>query len=122
MSDRRNRLAIRIIGTASLLVSVAMAARGANQVAIPQGTVIELQTTSSLDSGTAQQGDTFSTTVRRPVYLPLGPVRVNLRKVRGRGQIRLLEQPTATNDYTAVVQVNDQAQQGSAWYEFTLDW
>lgn len=54
--------------------------------------------------------------------LPYSPVQVTLNKVRGRGQIRLLEQPTASNNYTAVVQVDDQSQQGNAWYEFTLDW
>jgi hypothetical protein len=54
--------------------------------------------------------------------LPFDNVQVNLRKVRGRGQIRLLEQPTASNNYTAVVQVNDQGDSGRGWYEFTLDW
>ncbi|MHB8652550.1 MAG: peptidoglycan-binding domain-containing protein [Terriglobia bacterium] len=54
--------------------------------------------------------------------LPYSPVQVTLSKVRGRGQIRLLEQPTASNNYTAVVQVDDQSEQGNAWYEFTLDW
>lgn len=54
--------------------------------------------------------------------LPLRPVTVTLRKVRGRGDIRLLEQPSAANSYTAVVQVNDQGYQANAWYEFTLDW
>jgi hypothetical protein len=47
---------------------------------------------------------------------------VTLRKERGRGEIRLLEQPSAANAYTAVVQVNDQGYSGNAWYEFTLDW
>lgn len=54
--------------------------------------------------------------------LPLRSVTVTLRKVRGRGEIRLLEQPSAANSYTAVVQVNDQGYEGNAWYEFTLDW
>jgi Putative peptidoglycan binding domain len=54
--------------------------------------------------------------------LPYSPVHVTMNKIRGRGQIRLLEQPTASNNYTAVVQVNDQATPGSGWYEFTLDW
>ena len=54
--------------------------------------------------------------------LPYSPVQVTMNKIRGRGQIRLLEQPTASNNYTAVVQVNDQAIPGSGWYEFTLDW
>jgi hypothetical protein len=34
----------------------------------------------------------------------------------------MLEQPTASNNYTAVVQVSDQGDSGQAWYEFTLDW
>jgi peptidoglycan hydrolase-like protein with peptidoglycan-binding domain len=54
--------------------------------------------------------------------LPYNEVQVNLQKVRGRGNIRLLEQPTASNDYTAVIQVNDQGDSGRGWYEFTLDW
>ena len=55
-------------------------------------------------------------------FLHWSGIQVNLRKVRGRGQIELLEQPTASNYYTAVVQVDDQDASGSAWYEFTLDW
>jgi len=39
-----------------------------------------------------------------------------------RGESRLLEQPRAANDHTAVVQVNDQGYQGNAWYGFTIDW
>lgn len=54
--------------------------------------------------------------------LPYREVNVTLSKVRGRGNITLLEQPNAANNYTAVVQVDDQAIAGSAWYEFTLDW
>ncbi|HEV2349161.1 MAG TPA: peptidoglycan-binding domain-containing protein [Terriglobia bacterium] len=61
-------------------------------------------------------------TYQLSIALPFDEVQVNLNKVRGRGQIRLLEQPTASNNYTAVVQVNDQGTPGSAWYEFTLDW
>jgi hypothetical protein len=70
-----------------------------------------------LTSGQVQQA-----TYQLSAPLPLRPVQVSLRKVRGRGQIRLLEQPTASNNYTAVVQVNDQGESGNAWYEFTLDW
>ncbi|HEV2233319.1 MAG TPA: peptidoglycan-binding domain-containing protein [Terriglobia bacterium] len=54
--------------------------------------------------------------------LPYSEINVTLTKVRGRGNITLLEQPSAANNYTAVVQVDDQAIAGSAWYEFTLDW
>ena len=54
--------------------------------------------------------------------LPISDINVTLAKVRGRGNITLLEQPNAANNYTAVVQVDDQAMAGSDWYEFTLDW
>jgi len=70
-----------------------------------------------LTSGQVQQA-----TYQLSAPLPLRPVQVTLRMVRGRGQIRLLEQPTASNNYTAVVQVNDESESGNAWYEFTLDW
>lgn len=70
-----------------------------------------------LTAGQVQQA-----TYQLSAALPLRPVQVNFRKVRGRGQIRLLEQPTASNNYTAVVQVNDQDASGRSWYEFTLDW
>lgn len=70
-----------------------------------------------LSSGLIQQGSH-----QLSAALPYSPVQVTMNKVRGRGQIRLLEQPTASNNYTAVVQVDDQSQQGNAWYEFTLDW
>jgi len=70
-----------------------------------------------LTSGQVQQA-----TYQLSAPLPLRPVQVSLRKVRGRGQVRLLEQPTASNNYTAVVQVNDEGESGNAWYEFTLDW
>jgi len=54
--------------------------------------------------------------------LPNAEVNVTLTKIRGRGKITLIEQPSIQNNYTAVVQVDDQAIAGSAWYEFTLDW
>jgi len=54
--------------------------------------------------------------------LPNAEVNVTLTKIRGRGKITLIEQPSIQNNYTAVIQVDDQAIAGSAWYEFTLDW
>jgi len=70
-----------------------------------------------LQSAPIQQG-----TYDMPSPLPNAEVNVTLTKIRGRGNISLLEQPSAANNYTAVVQVDDQAIAGSAWYEFTLDW
>ena len=69
-----------------------------------------------LTAGQLQQA-----TYQLSASLPRRPVQVSLHKVRGRGQIRLLEQPAASNNYTAVVQMNDE-DSGNAWYEFTLDW
>ncbi|MDD5542450.1 MAG: peptidoglycan-binding protein [Acidobacteriia bacterium] len=77
---------------------------------------------SRVDMAHLTAGQVQQATYQLSSALPLSPVQVTLRKVRGRGQILLLEQPTASNNYTAVVQVNDQDAWGSAWYEFTLDW
>ena len=51
---------------AFLFAAVVMAS---DRVTIPEGNVIELQTTTPLDSRTARQGDTFSTTVLHSVYV-----------------------------------------------------
>ena len=78
---------------------------------------------SSVQSSHLQSGPLQNSTYQLPGSpLPSHPVNVTLRKERGRGEIRLLEQPSAANAYTAVVQVNDQGYSGNAWYEFTLDW
>lgn len=55
---------------------------------------------------------------------PLPPAEVELRLevLRGRGEVRILEQPTRRNDYTAVVRVNDQDHGGDSDYELELSW
>jgi hypothetical protein len=53
--------------------------------------------------------------------LPNKDVEVALESALGRGQIRLVEQPRQTNDYTARVSIRD-PQSGSAEYTFTLSW
>ena len=53
--------------------------------------------------------------------LPNRPVNVELRRVSGRGQVTVIEQPNARNNYTARVRVRD-SQGGSARYSFVLDW
>ncbi len=59
----------RGVGAACVAFLFAAVVMASDRVTVPEGTVIELQTTSSLDSGTAQQGDTFSTTVVRSIYV-----------------------------------------------------
>ena len=53
--------------------------------------------------------------------LPNRPVRVRLVKEGGRGDIDIIEQPSARNNYTAVVRVKDW-QAGSSKYGFVLQW
>jgi hypothetical protein len=53
--------------------------------------------------------------------LPNKDVEVSLEGALGRGQIRLVEQPRQSNNYTARVSIRD-PQSGSAEYSFTLSW
>jgi len=53
--------------------------------------------------------------------LPNKDVEVTLDGALGRGQIRLVEQPRRSNDYTVRVSIRD-PQSGSAEYSFTLSW
>jgi hypothetical protein len=53
--------------------------------------------------------------------LPHHPVRVWLEQVSGRGHVRLAQQPTPDNGFTAIVRIHDKAP-GRGHYEFTLHW
>ncbi len=53
--------------------------------------------------------------------LPSRHVNVNLRRVSGRGQVEVIEQPSPRNNFTARVRVRD-SQGGSAHYSFVLNW
>jgi hypothetical protein len=54
--------------------------------------------------------------------LPSREVHLKLRKIEGRGNVRLVEEPSSWNDYTAVVRVDDGEQMGDSYYEFELVW
>ena len=54
--------------------------------------------------------------------LPAADVELTLRTIQGRGNLRLLEQPTRRNDYTAVVRIDDSEPMGDDEYEFELSW
>lgn len=56
-----------------------------------------------------------------PSPLPGTPVNVQLRAVRGRGRVQLVQQPTAENGYTAGVLIEDN-DAGADFYEFELSW
>ena len=50
--------------------------------------------------------------------LPTRNVKVEVLKKKGRGTVRVIEQPNRSNDYTAVVQILDP---GSSWKEYELE-
>jgi outer membrane lipoprotein SlyB len=56
-----------------------------------------------------------------PSPLPRNPVNIQLNKLRGRGKVELVERPSAANNYTAVVLIQD-APSGDDFYEFELSW
>jgi hypothetical protein len=56
-----------------------------------------------------------------PQALPRSSVRLQFNKIRGRGTVRLIEQPSQYNDYTAIVLIED-PDAGAAEYEFELRW
>jgi len=73
--------------------------------------------TSEAVRGTAVMREHFK--FARP--LPPHDVAVRIEKVDGRGEIRLVEQPSERNGYTARVQIRD-PQAGVGEYAFTLTW
>ena len=54
--------------------------------------------------------------------LPEWDVDIELRKIEGRGDVRLIEEPSSWNEYTAVVRVDDSHHVGDNYYEFELTW
>lgn len=53
--------------------------------------------------------------------LPTRNVTVEVVKKKGRGNVRVLEQPSRDNDYTAVIQILDEAG-GAKEYELEINW
>ncbi len=54
-------------------------------------------------------------------WLPERPVAVFLRHEEGRGHVRIVQQPSPENDWTAAVRIHD-PQPGRSHYEFELGW
>lgn len=53
--------------------------------------------------------------------LPQADVTVSLRQLEGRGSVELIQAPSAENDYTAVVRIED-SKSGDDTYELELSW
>ena len=54
-------------------------------------------------------------------YLPDRPVTVFIKRFDGRGNVEVVRQPNANNNYTAVVRIKD-PQPGRGHYNFVLGW
>ncbi len=78
-----------------------------------KGNQIEYRTV----SGRTMPNGTFSFTTR----MPESEVVVGVTKSKGRGTVRIVEQPTASNDFTAVVEIYDDGG-GAKEYELEIYW
>lgn len=54
--------------------------------------------------------------------VPRSPVEVKLIWITGRGQVEVVQQPSAVNGYTTIVRIDDSQKGGDKRYEFTLRW
>jgi hypothetical protein len=68
-------------------------------------------------SGNPNSNNTFNFTSP----LPDRRVTVRLNKIRGRGDIRIVQQPSRDNDFTAIIEIRD-PNRGPDDYEFELSW
>jgi hypothetical protein len=53
--------------------------------------------------------------------LPAEPVMVSVRRLAGRGDVRVIQQPSRQNGYTAIVEINDWAR-GAQEYRLQVNW
>jgi hypothetical protein len=54
--------------------------------------------------------------------LPRRDVQLRLERIAGRGDVRIVEEPNAWNQYTATVRIDDGGEPGSDYYEFAVSW
>jgi len=57
-----------------------------------------------------------------PAFVPSAPEKVKLSKKAGRGAITVSELPTAANNKTLSITLDDGSWGGADWYEFTVSW
>lgn len=75
------------------------------------------EATSRLITGAPIAGGQFNFTLP----LPQRPVALTLRKIKGRGSVEIIQQPSRNNGFTAVVEIYD-SRGGSEDYEFEITW
>ena len=73
--------------------------------------------TSETTAGQPLSGESFSING----YLASRPGTVSVRKIKGRGTVSVLQQPSWENDYTAIIQVTDTGG-GSDDYQLEISW
>ncbi|MFN0111138.1 MAG: BON domain-containing protein [Blastocatellia bacterium] len=54
--------------------------------------------------------------------IPRSPMEVKLIWQTGRGQISIVQQPSAANGYTTIIRIDDSQKGGEKRYEFTIRW
>jgi hypothetical protein len=70
---------------------------------------------------TIRGGPARNVTFNFTAPLPRRPANVEVRKLRGRGAVEVIQQPSRDNNFTAVVEIRD-SQGGAEEYEFELIW
>ena len=55
-------------------------------------------------------------------FIPSIAREVRINKIKARGKVSILEQPTANNKYTLVVLFDDTKPAGAEWYQIELYW
>lgn len=54
--------------------------------------------------------------------IPRSPIEIKLIWVTGRGEVTIVQQPSAANGYTTIIRIDDSQKGGDKRYEFTLRW
>lgn len=75
----------------------------------------------NLEVRTIQGGDNGQGTTNFTSGLPGRNVRVEATKIKGRGDVRVLQQPSKDNNFTAIIQVRDEGG-GAREYEIEVFW
>ena len=58
----------------------------------------------------------------RRAFRPADPAAIKLVKLRGRGDVTILEMPSPANDQTLAIKLDDGPYGGADGYEFTVSW
>jgi hypothetical protein len=57
-----------------------------------------------------------------PAFAPKSPTDIKLKKLAGRGPVKITEMPSTENHQTLAVHIDDAAFGGADWYELAIEW